>query len=78
MSKLGIEYVWAPVYSPELNAIEFYFSMLKRKVKQARLAKMVLGEKVTYEELVSRAVEEIEKDKIENCESHVLKTFNLK
>ena len=43
MEKLGIDYVWAPVYSPELNAIEFYFSLLKGKVRKDRLAAMVRG-----------------------------------
>ena len=78
MEKLGIRWVWAPVYSPELNAIEFYFSFLKARVKRQRLQDMVREKKVSYDELVAKAVNEIGKEKIENCVDHVLKIFKLK
>ena len=48
----GIEYVFAPVYSPELNAIEFYFSQLKDRVKKAILKAMIDGISHNYEDLV--------------------------
>ena len=78
MEEAGIEYIWAPYYSPEYNAIEFFFSQLKRQVKKRRLAAMVRGRKPTYKELVTASLPDIEIEKIDNCIEHVLKIFKLK
>ena len=78
MEEAGISCIWAPFYSPEHNAIEFFFSQLKRQVKKRRLAAMVRGRKPTYEELVASALPDIPIEKIDNCIEHVLKIFKLK
>ena len=77
MDRIGIEYIWAPVYSPDKNAIEFYFSALKGHVRKARLQAMVAKRDVTYPELVRDAVRDIENEKTDNFITHVLKIFGL-
>ena len=37
MEDLNFIYCMSPIYSPDYNPIEFYFSMLKRLVKKERL-----------------------------------------
>ena len=37
LEELKIKHIFSPPYSPEYNAIEFYFSPLKKKVKALRL-----------------------------------------
>ena len=37
LEELGIKYIFAPVYSPDLNPIEFVFSIVKREIKKERL-----------------------------------------
>ena len=78
MEEEGIKYILSPVYSPELNAIEFYFSQLKDNVKKARLKAMISGYKPTYELLVENAVKKIKKEVVDECILHVFKLFKLK
>ena len=70
--------MWAPIYSPEMNAIEFYFSQLKHRVKKARLQEMVRGRTPEYETLVENAVKDIDVEVVNKCVDHVLKIFKLK
>ena len=77
MDQEGIHYVWAPIYSPELNPIEMVFSQLKDRVKKARLKAMVNGQRPSYDILVQNAVNEIGIEIINNCVKHVLKFFKL-
>ena len=37
MDELSIAYVYSPVYSPDLNPVEYVFSMVKRQIKLARM-----------------------------------------
>ncbi len=37
MRELNFTYCMSPIYSPDYNPIEYYFSMLKRLVKRERL-----------------------------------------
>ena len=67
MDQQGISYIWAPIYSPELNAIEFFFSQLKDRVWKRRLKAMVEKRQVTYDELVEDAVKKIEIKRIDKC-----------
>ena len=50
--ELDIIPMWAPVYSPEYNPIEYCFSKLKGAVKKMRLNDMINQRKRTYNELV--------------------------
>ena len=51
-TKLNIVPVFSPIYSPELNPIEYVFSKLKQKVKKMRLNDMMGKTKRTFEDLV--------------------------
>ena len=37
MDELSIAYVYSPIYSPDLNPVEYVFSIVKRKIKMARM-----------------------------------------
>ena len=37
MDELNIEPIWAPIYSPDWNPIEYVFSSLKAHMKRLRL-----------------------------------------
>ena len=76
--KLDIVPVFAPVYSPELNPIEYVFAMLKKHVKQMRLSDMIRQEKRTFDDLVPIAVDKLNVQDINHCIGHVYKRYNLK
>ena len=76
--KLGIETIWAPPYTPELNAIEEYFSMLKHHVKQARLKDMVSKNRRKYKAYIKEAVKKIDVEVVNKFINHNLKLFGIK
>jgi len=57
--KLDITPIFAPPYSPWYNLIEFVFSMLKRIVKKWRVQDMLKRKQRTYDELVPKAIGEV-------------------
>ena len=45
MDELSIAYVFSPIYSPDLNPVEYCFSIAKRLIKEERLRRILNGEK---------------------------------
>ena len=43
MEKLGMQYILAPIYSPEANPIEFSFAKVKRIYKKRKLEALSQG-----------------------------------
>jgi len=43
MDDLSIAYIYGPIASPEMNAIEYIFSQSKRQIRQRRLQAIVKG-----------------------------------
>jgi len=41
MDELGIAYIFSPIYSPDLNPVEYVFSMVKKQIKAERLNAIV-------------------------------------
>jgi transposase len=71
MDELGLEYVFTPAYSPDLNPIEFVFSIFKGKLKKDRFRAIQHG---THLDLRTRILEiwgAIEREKIIGCIEHV-------
>ena len=52
MEELDIEPIWAPIYSPDYNPIEFVFSRVKAITKRLRLQDMVRERKRSFKELI--------------------------
>ena len=71
MEELDIEPIWAPVYSPDLNSIEFFFAQLKAITKRLRLQDMVKERRRSFKELIPIALKMINKEKIDMCIEHV-------
>ena len=65
-AELKIEVSFSPTYSPELNSIEYWFSWLKREVKQQRLQDMGKGLKRSYREIIPTVVKRVDPKKIDN------------
>ena len=59
--ELDITAVMAPPYSPQYNPIEFFFSMLKHKVKKWRLSDMLKRKQRLFDVLVPKAIGEVDK-----------------
>ena len=59
--------IWAPVYSPELNPIEYVFSKLKKKVKHLRLQDMIHNRKRPFDELVPISANEVTVGNVNRC-----------
>ena len=78
LAEEGIECIWAPLYSPDYNAIEFYFSQMKHWVKRARLNDMLERRKRTYDDYVAEAADKIDNEKVDGVIEHVLKLFKIK
>ena len=74
---MGIELIWSPIYSPDMNPIELMHSILKQSVKKQRLADMLKATKRQYRQILPNAIGEISKEKINNCIDHVLKLFKI-
>jgi len=75
--ELGIETCFSPTYSPELNSIEYWFSWMKREVKQQRLKDMVRGNSRTYREIIPTVVRKIDPKTIDNCVKHVMNLYKI-
>ena len=54
MAELDFSYCMAPIYSPDYNPIEYYFSMLKRLVKRERLQDLVKSNERDFDEIVKK------------------------
>ena len=52
MAELGIKCIFAPVYSPDFNPIEFVFSIVKREIKSERLKAILHQEKINLKEVI--------------------------
>ena len=65
--ELEIIPIFAPVYSPELNPIEYVFNKLKNKVKLLRLSDIMRSRKRDFNELVPIEVGEVKKEDVNNC-----------
>ena len=62
--------VWNVPYAPDLNAIEYVFSMLKRNFKKAKLNTMMNDLNSNTEELIEAAWKQIQKEILMNCVYH--------
>ena len=78
MQELDFIPCWAPIYSPDYNPIEFYFSILKRLVKRERLQDIVKNRNRKFDEIVKQVHGRIPNDKINNCILHVFNLYGLK
>ena len=74
---MNAEPLWAPIYAPDYNPIEFCFSKLKALVKKMRLKDMLTNRQRPFEELVPLAVRELKKEEINNCIEHVYRLYDL-
>ena len=52
LDELGIAYVYGPPYSPDFNGVESVFSIVKQKIKQARLKAIVNGDQINLKRVV--------------------------
>ena len=52
LDELGIAYVYGPPYSPDFNGVESVFSIVKQKIKQARLKAIVNGDEINLKRVV--------------------------
>ena len=75
MDELNMIPLFCPVYSPNLNPIEFVFSKVKQLARKARLNDMMNNRKRTYHEIVPEVIREITKEDVNNCIYHVYKLF---
>ena len=75
--ELQIEVLFSPTYEPQLNAIEFFFSWLKREVKKERLQDMAKRKRRQYSEIIPLVVAKIKKEKVDNCIMHVFKLYDI-
>ena len=71
MKELDIEPIWAPIYSPDYNPIEFVFAQMKGIVKRMRLQDMLKERKRSFKELIPLALAQIDEEKIDMCIEHV-------
>ena len=78
MTELNFSYCMAPIYSPDYNPIEYYFSMLKRLVKRERLQDLVKSNERDFDEIVKKVYDRIGNDKINNIILHTNKLFGIK
>ena len=62
---LGIETIFAPKYQPELNAIEYYFSQLKKGVKRIRLQDMMEERSRKFDEIIPLVVPTVKTETID-------------
>ena len=72
--ELKIEVLFAPIYSPEYNSIEYFFSWLKREVKKERLRDMCKGISRSYRVLIPLVAQKVE---IEMCDKFILRVLRL-
>ena len=75
MAELNFSYCMAPIYSPDYNPIEYYFSMLKRLVKRERLKDLVANRERDFDEIVREVYDTISTEKINNVILHTNKLF---
>ena len=76
--ELNILPLFSPIYSPEYNPIEMMFSKLKNIVKRMRLKDMLEQRKRTFDQLIDKAVMEIEIDDVDNYIAYVMRLFKLR
>ena len=67
LDELSIPYIFNPPYSPDFNGIESVFSIVKSKIKKARLEKILKGQAVNILHEIKKSFEEIDREKIINC-----------
>jgi transposase len=65
-------------YSPDFNGIEAYFSLVKAEHKKLVLQRLLQGLKVESPALIRQSVELVEKEKIQRCVGHGLKSIMAK
>ena len=59
MDELSIAYVFSPPYSPDLNPIEYVFSIVKRDLKCKRLRAVLHGERFDIRREVKKSFNQI-------------------
>ena len=67
LEELGIKYIFAPVYSPELNPIEFVFSIVKREIKKERLKAILYDHKIDLYEVIHEKFNDVNILSLVNC-----------
>ena len=71
ITERGYRYIYLPPYSPELNPIEQFWSVLKSKLKRSKLL-----EKETLSLRIKEASREIELSSIQGFIGHSMKRFD--
>ena len=72
MDELGFEYVYTPACSPDLNPIEFVFSIFKRRLKMERFRAIQHGTPLDLCTRIAQIWGSIEREKIIGCIKHVM------
>ena len=78
MEEQGFEYVFTPVYSPDLNPIESVFSQFKGQLKRERFRAIQLDQEICLTTAISRIWGGLEREKIINCIMHCMKLLKIK
>jgi transposase len=71
MDELGIEYIFTPAYSPDLNPIEFVFSQFKGRLKKDRFFAIQHGLPLNLNNQILKIWGSLEREKIIGCVKHV-------
>jgi transposase len=64
--RLGLKVIWAPKYSPQYNAIESTFGVLKQSYRKMRLQAIANNEDLEAQVIVRRAINQLNKEGVQN------------
>ncbi len=67
MDEWSIAYIYSPIYSPDLNAVEYCFSIAKQEIKKERLKAILNEEEIDLYGVIESAFSSIDIMKITNC-----------
>ena len=76
LEELSIKCIYAPVYSPEYNPIEYCFSVAKGMIKRERLEAILHEKKIDLVKVIHRSFDRIKRESINNCVTHSLRLLN--
>ena len=77
MELLGISHTFNAPLSPEKNAVEYVFSVLKNKYRKKRFAALVRGEEMDEETIMLQLLGELQRSKIESTVNKVMSLWRL-
>ena len=77
IEELGFEYVFTPVYTPDLNPIESVFSQFKNKLKRERFMAIQHDTDICLTTSINRIWGDLEREKIINCIIHCMNLLKI-